>query len=137
MNAHTHMLGGMVAGAAVSLFGSSSHLLMLITTAVLTSPLPSVAAVHGHVEPYRRGPWGNTGLAHGHVGRVTPFGIVWHRGPFHSAAALVFWMAAAAVVGSLSFHTESWTGALVLGTAVGVLSHLLLDALNIMRQAWL
>ena len=149
MNAHTHLVGGIVAGAlALPLIGTA-HPLALLATAALTSPLPDldhpgslygrwvplpgVARIHGHVEPYRGGWNGNSHLSFGQVGRWTPFGILWHRGPFHSPLFLAAGVMAVGVLGR--FGWASGLGAtLMWGTGLGIASHLALDSFNRMGQ---
>lgn len=152
MNAHTHLVGGIVAGAlALPLIGTA-HPLALLATAALTSPLPDldhpgslygrwmplpgVARIHGHVEPYHGGWFGNSELSFGHVGRWTPFGILWHRGPFHSPIFLVTGVSVAGLVESL--WAPGLGATLIWGTGLGIASHLALDTLNRMGQllAW-
>ncbi len=149
MNVHTHWLGGALAGiaAAAALPG---HPLVTILAAVAAAPLPDidhpgstygrwvplpgVARVRGRIEPYRPGPAGNAAAAFGHVGRVTPFGIGWHRGGMHSvtvAAACALACGAAA----RALH-PGWGLAVGIGVLGGLLSHEALDALNGMGQAW-
>lgn len=151
MKALTHFVGGAVAGLAAASLVSPALLVVVVATATLAAPLPDidhpgstygrwiplpgVARVHGHVEPYHRGIGGNAEDSFGHVGRITPFGIGWHRGGMHSLFASVV---AALLLGGLADHVHpGWGVAVGLGTLAGMLSHLALDALNISGQAWL
>lgn len=151
MNAHTHFVGGALAGLAAASFVSPDLALIVVATATLTAPLPDidhpsstygrwiplpgVARVHGRIEPYRRGFGGNSEASFGHVGRRTPFGIGWHRGGMHSVVASLI---AAALLGGLAARLHpGWGLAVGLGTLAGMLSHLALDALNVSGQAWL
>lgn len=147
-NGHTHLLGGLAAGALLAPAFASGHLIVLLAAATLAGPLadidhpgsmygrwvplPGVAKVNGHIEPYRRGPFGNSQKSFGHVGRVLPGGIMWHRGPTHSITmALVF----TAIFYFLARHFIP-ADALAIGVGVfaGYLSHLVLDALNVSGQ---
>lgn len=147
MNGHTHVVGGLLAGAAVApLFGESgAHLVPFLVAAALAGPLPDidhpgsmygrwvplpgVAKVYGRIEPYVRGPFGNDQRSFGHVGRRIAGGILWHRGPVHSVLfALVFGALAWAVTAHFAF-TLAWPVAA--GVVVGCLSHLALDELNV------
>jgi len=149
MNVHTHWLGGFAAGVALAA-AAPAHALVLVTAATLAAPLPDldhpgsaygrwvplpgVARIHGRVEPYRPGPFGNAQAAGGQVGRATPFGLGWHRGGMHSLVAAGL---AAGIVGTAA--QALWPGQgvwVALGVLAGMLSHLALDALNVMGQAW-
>ncbi|MCL8208606.1 MAG: metal-dependent hydrolase [Actinomycetia bacterium] len=149
MNVHTHWLGGALAGAALAHCAAHLPAAPLVAAAVLAAPLPDldhpgsaygrwlplpgVARIRGHLEPFRPGPFGNAAAAGGQVGRVTPFGILWHRGPLHSlAAAGGFAVVAASVARSL---VPANALAIGWGVFAGCLSHLALDALNTMGQA--
>ena len=151
MHAHTHFVGGALAGLAATSFVSPAVALVVVATATLTAPLPDidhpgstygrwiplpgVARVHGHIEPYRRGIGGNADASFGHVGRRTPFGIGWHRGGMHSLLASAM---TAALLGGLAARLHpGWGLAVGIGTLAGMLSHLALDALNVSGQAWL
>lgn len=153
MNGHTHMIGGMLAGAVLApIVGQiGTHLLPFVAAAALAAPLPDidhpgsmygrfvplpgVAKVFGRIEPYVRGPFGNGERSFGHVGRRVPFGVLWHRGPTHSVAmALVFgtvgYLAASRVVPALAL-------CLGVGILTGYLSHLALDELNVSGEHFL
>lgn len=147
VNGHTHILGGLLVGAAVvQLAGQTGpHLLPFLVVAALAAPLPDVdhpesmygrfvplpgvAKVNGSLEPYRSGPFGNGGKSFGHVGRRLPGGILWHRGPTHS-------LVMAGVFGAMAYYVAghfapglAWT--VGLGVLLGCLSHLALDELNV------
>lgn len=150
MEVRTHLVGGLVAGAiTVSAFHLTSSLPLAVFTgtAMLAGPLPDldhpgstygryvplprVAEVHGHVEPYR----GNHQASFGRVGFRTPFGIGWHRGGFHSVVASIL---TAGMAGALThWLAPAYTLTVALGVLVGFLSHLLLDSVNLMGQALL
>lgn len=151
MNAHTHLIGGAVVGAAF-LPLAGPHALAFLAAAILSAPLPDidhpgslygrfvplpgVARIYGKVEAYRPGPFGNGNRSFGHVGRWTPFGILWHRGPVHSVlAACLSAAVAASVVDRLLPGASVSIG---LGVLAGYLSHLLLDECNVsgMRLFW-
>lgn len=145
MEGHTHILGGLVLGAALAPVISPAHALAFVVASSLAGPLPDidhpgsmygrfvplpgVVRNYGKVEPYRSGPFGNTAHSFGHVGRRIPFGILWHRGPTHSVAFSIFFGLVAALVA----HTLIPTAAVAigLGVAVGALSHLALDEMNV------
>ena len=144
MNIRTHLLGGVVAGLATTPWLAPTHALPFVALAALAAPLPDldhpgstygrvlplpgVVAASGRLTPYRPG-------ASGRVGRRTPFGIGWHRGGTHS---LVFTALVAAGFGWGSHALWPGTGPLVgAAVAVGMLSHLALDGLNMTGQAWL
>jgi membrane-bound metal-dependent hydrolase YbcI (DUF457 family) len=152
MNAHTHLLGGLALGVATLPLVHPAVALGYLALTTLAGPLPDwdhpgstygryvplpgVAKVHGHLEPFRRGPYGNSAASFGHVGRRTPFGILWHRGGAHSLGAAA--LAGLVVGGGLTaLHVpDAATWGLAVG--VGYVSHLLLDSLNVMGQslAW-
>jgi membrane-bound metal-dependent hydrolase YbcI (DUF457 family) len=150
LNARTHMLGGLAAGALVAPALAPGHTLAFLAAAVLAAPLPDidhpaslygrllplpgVARVHGRVEPYVRSPFGD--VSRGQVGRVTPFGVLWHRGPAHSLFMALCLSALATVAASPVAGGEAW--AVGLGVLVGMLSHLALDAMNVagMELLW-
>lgn len=92
-------------------------------------PLPGVARMYGRLEPYTPGPLGSGGRSFGHVGRQTPFGILWHRGPMHSILMAAVFAAAAFLAGLQFAPALAWT--VGLGVALGCLSHLALDELNV------
>lgn len=151
MNVHTHWLGGLAAGAAVMPLVPAHAALVVLATAVFAAPLPDldhpgstygrfvplpgVARIHGPVEPFRPGPLGNSRASLGQVGRCTPWGIGWHRGGMHSLVATAASVVVLGVAAQL-VH-PGWGGGVALGVGVGMLSHLALDALNSMGQAWL
>lgn len=150
MEVRTHWLGGLAAGAATV---SALHVTSLPTAltflgaAMLAGPLPDldhpgstygrfvplprVAEVHGHVEPYRARNQDNFGR----VGFRTPFGISWHRGGYHSVTAGFF----TAVGVGLATHwiAPPYTLIVALAVLVGFWSHLVLDGFNMMGQALL
>lgn len=150
MEVRTHWLGGLAAGAAavsVLHFTSLPPLLVFLGTAMLAGPLPDVdhpgstygrfvplprvAEVHGHVEPYRTRNQDNFGR----VGFRTPFGIGWHRGGYHSVAAGLLTAAAAGAI--THYVVPAYTMTVALAVLVGFLSHLVLDGFNMMGQALL
>lgn len=151
MNGHTHLLGGLLAGMVAAPLLGFGHPAALIIASALAGPLadvdhpgswygkfvplPGLARVKGHIEPYFRGRFGNDWLARGQVGRATPFGVMWHRGPTHSVAAAV----ATGVLGFLGAlgAVPHMAVAIGIGVVVGYLSHLGLDALDIMGQQML
>jgi len=145
LEGRTHILGGLVAGAALAPILSPEHLLPFVVAAALAGPLPDidhpgsmygryvplpgVVKNYGKVEPYKGGLFGNTAHSFGHVGRRTPFGILWHRGPTHSLVfAAVFGVVAFLIVHALAPAVALAIG---LGIAVGALSHLALDEMNV------
>lgn len=148
MNGHTHLLGGLVAGAVAAPALASGHLLVFLAAATFAGPLadidhpgslygrwvplPGVARVRGQVEPYRGGPYGNAQAAAGQVGRATPFGILWHRGPTHSVAACV--LASGVTWAVLERLSPGLAAACAFGVGAGYASHLVLDAMNVMGQ---
>ena len=151
MNVHTHWLGELAAGAAVMPLVPAHAALVVLATAVFAAPLPDldhpgstygrfvplpgVARIQGPVEPFRPGPLGNSRASFGQVGRRTPWGIGWHRGGMHSLVATAI---SVVVLGEAAQRVHpGWGGAVALGVAVGMLSHLALDVLNRMGQAWL
>ncbi len=153
MNGHTHILGGLAAGAIAAPALAFGHVPAFLIAAALAGPLadidhpgsmygrwlpfPGVAKVNGHIEPYRGGYFRHDQHSFGHVGRTIPFaGILWHRGPFHSLVAGGMAMVLAFMVAFIAtFHgSAALAGAIALGVFVGYLSHLLLDAFNIMGQ---
>lgn len=157
INGHTHLLGGLAAGAIAAPALALGHVPAFLIAAMLAGPLadidhpgsmygkwlpfPGVAQVGGHIEPYRGGFFGHEQHSFGHVGRTVPFaGVVWHRGPSHSLAAagmaaiLSFIAAFVATVHGSLFANGGLAGAIALGVLVGYLSHLFLDAFNIMGQ---
>lgn len=148
VNGHTHILGGLAAGALAAPAAASGHLLVFLAAAAIAGPLADidhpgslygkwlplagVAKVNGHVEPYVRGPFGNSQKSYGHVGRRVPFGILWHRGPTHSLVVAAVFSFAAYL---LALHfIPAIAMAVGLGVVVGYLSHLFLDALNVAGQ---
>ncbi|MCY0885907.1 MAG: metal-dependent hydrolase [Firmicutes bacterium] len=147
MQVQTHWLGGLAAGLAVAAF-VSLHPLALIGVSTLAGPLPDldhpgsrygrwlplpgVMQAQGAVVPYRPGV-----PTAGRVGRWTPLGILWHRGPTHSLAAVLGWALAGALLGWFGWHQAAWALTLALGLGAGTFSHLVLDALNGMGEAWL
>ena len=150
MEMRTHWLGGLAASAAtVSAlhFTSLPSLMVFLGTAMLAGPLPDldhpgstygrfvplprVAEVHGHVEPYRARNQDNFG----HVGFRTPFGIGWHRGGYHSVSAGLLTAAAAGAIAH--WVVPAYTMTVALAVLVGFLSHLILDGFNMMGQALL
>ena len=151
MNVHTHWVGGLAAGAVVTPLVPAHAALVVLASAVLAAPLPDldhpgstygrfvplpgVARIHGQVEPFRPGPFGNSRASFGQVGRRTPWGIGWHRGGMHSLVATALSVVVLGVAAQL-VH-PGWGGWVALGVTVGMLSHLALDALNSMGQAWL
>ncbi len=151
MNVHTHWVGGLAAGAVVAPLAPAHAALVVLATAVFAAPLPDldhpgstygrfvplpgVARIHGQVEPFRPGPFGNSRASLGQVGRRTPWGIGWHRGGMHSLVATAASVVVLGVAAQLVY--PGWGGEVALGVAVGMLSHLALDALNSMGQAWL
>ena len=152
MNGHTHILGGIAAGAIAAPALAFGHVPAFLIAAALAGPLadvdhpgsmygrwlplPGVVRVGGHMESYRSGPFGNSHESHGQVGRTVPFGILWHRGPTHSLVAAGIAMVMAFMVAFIAtFHgSAGLAGAIALGVFVGYLSHLLLDGFNIMGQ---
>lgn len=149
-NAHTHLLGGLVAGAAVSSLFPGDGALLLVLAATLAGPLPDVdhpGSLYGRLvplpgvvrtsfghEPYLWGGLNEGRLQRGLAGRRTPFGVLWHRGPTHSLVA--------AFAAGLAPGAACWAAfgppsgeAVGLGVFVGYLSHLGLDALNVSGQA--
>lgn len=151
MNGHTHFFGGLLAGmvaAPVLAFGPPAALIMASALAGPLAdvdhpgswygkfvPLPGLARVKGHLEPYFRSRFGNDWLARGRVGRATPWGVLWHRGPTRSVIAAV----AARVLGFLGAlgAVPHMAVAIGIGILLGYLSHLGLDALDIMGQQML
>ncbi|MCL6595829.1 MAG: metal-dependent hydrolase [Firmicutes bacterium] len=147
MNGHTHIVGGLLAGAvAASALGQSgAHLLPFLAASALAAPLPDVdhpgsmygryvplpgvARVGGKVERYEPGPFGNGSRSFGHVGRRIPGGVLWHRGPTHSLVAAGIAGIVALVV--LLAAARGLAATVALGVAVGYLSHLALDELNV------
>ena len=156
MNGYTHILGGLAAGAIAAPALSLGHVPVFLLAAALTGPLadidhpgsmygrfvplPGVIRMGGHIEAYRGGRWGNSQAAHGQVGRSLPFGVMWHRGPSHSllaalmATVLAFITAFVATVHGALFASGGLAGAIAFGVLVGYLSHLFLDAFNVMGQ---
>jgi membrane-bound metal-dependent hydrolase YbcI (DUF457 family) len=97
-------------------------------------PLRGVARVYGRIETYMPGPFGNSGASFGHVGFVTPFGILWHRRGMHSVLAGLLWALLVLLAGErLLPQAAAW---IALCTFVGYLSHLALDGLNVAGE-WL
>ena len=157
MNGHTHILGGLAAGAIAAPALAFGHVPAFLIAAALAGPLadidhpgsmygrwlpfPGVAKVNGHIEPYRGGFFGHDQHSFGHVGRTIPFaGILWHRGPTHSlvtaglATVLAFIVAFVATVHGLTPSAGILAAAIALGVLVGYLSHLVLDSFNIAGQ---
>ncbi|MDA8346828.1 MAG: metal-dependent hydrolase [Thermaerobacter sp.] len=147
-NGHTHLLGGLAAGALLAPALAFGHIPAFLIAAVLAGPLadidhpgsmygkwvplPGVAKINGQVEPFRRGPFGNSQRSFGHVGRVLPGGILWHRAATHSfTVALAFSAAFYLLAGRLIAPEATAIG---LGVLTGYLSHLALDALNVAGQ---
>ena len=150
MEVRTHWLGGLAAGVAtlsVLHVTSLPSLMVLLGTAMLAGPLPDldhpgstygrfvplpgVADVHGHLEPYR----GHQQASFGRVGFRTPFGIGWHRGGFHSVVASILTAGMAGVL--THWLAPPYTLTVALAVLVGFLSHLLLDGFNLMGQGLL
>ena len=147
VNGHTHMVGGLLIGAALApvLRESGGHLIPWLAAAALAAPLPDldhpasmygrflplpgVAKVSGCLEPYVPGPFGNGGQTFGHVGRRTPFGVLWHRGPLHSILMATAFGAAAFL--AASHFAPALDVTVGLGVLLGYLSHLALDELNV------
>lgn len=157
MNGHTHILGGLAAGAIAAPALALGHVPAFLIAATLAGPLadidhpgsmygrwlplPGVARVNGHIESYRGGYFGHEQHSYGHVGRTIPLvGVLWHRGPTHSLVAavvvtvLVFIAAFVATVHGLTPSAGVLAGAIALGVLVGYLSHLVLDSFNIAGQ---
>jgi len=157
MNGHTHILGGLAAGAIAAPALAFGHVPAFLIAAALAGPLadidhpgsmygkfiplPGVAKANGQLEPYRRGYFGNGQRSFGRVGRRVPFaGIIWHRGPTHSLVAagavtiLAFIAAFVATVHGAFFANGGLAVSIALGVLVGYLSHLILDAFNVMGQ---
>ena len=145
LEGRTHILGGLVLGAALAPVVSPGHALAFVLAAALAGPLPDidhpgsmygrflplpgVVKNYGRIEPYRQGPFGNAAHSFGHVGRRTPFGTLWHRGPTHSVlGCLAFGLLAFAIAHALAPALALWIG---LGIALGALSHLALDEMNV------
>ena len=95
-------------------------------------PLPGVAKVGGQIESYRRGPFGNAEHSHGHVGRVLPGGIFWHRGATHSFVMSLIFSVLFLLLARHFVPMEAWS--IGFGVLTGYLSHLALDALNVSGQ---
>lgn len=152
MNVRTHWLGGLAAGVlAAPVMAAPDHWIAFAAVAAVAAPLPDldhpgstygrfvplpgIVRVHGQVKPYIGGPYGNAAQSGGQVGRRTPFGLTWHRGGMHS---LVAGVVAAGLLGLLTSRLwPAWGWTVALAVAVGFASHLALDSLNQMGQAWL
>lgn len=139
MLGRTHLVGGLLAGLAVS--GVSPAPLVTVVFATLAGPLPDVDhpdSMYGRFVPLpgvvvsggRLNPWfPGLGQPRGRVGRR--FGgrrILWHRGPTHSlVAAAVFagvsWLAMLALGKDVALSAA-------IGAAAGYVSHLVLDLFN-------
>ena len=146
MNGQTHLLGGLTAGLLVATLVPVSQVPWLLGAAALAGPLadidhpgsmygrwlplPGVAKVYGHIEPYTGGPFCTSSGSFGHVGRRTPFGTLWHRGPTHS----LFVAMAASALAAVAFRGMHHGEAVAIGVLAGYLSHLALDLLNVSGQ---
>ena len=147
MNGHTHIVGGLLVGALLApiLGQTGPHLAPFLVAAALAGPLPDVdhpgsmygrfvplpgvARVYGKLEPYVGGRFGNGQRSFGHVGRRVPGGIIWHRGPVHSAP---MGLAFGALAGLIALHfAAAWVWTIGFGVLAGFLSHLALDELNV------
>lgn len=145
MEARTHWLGGLTAGAVAASAMNPPHLLVFLGVAMLAGPLPDldhpgstygryvplprVARVDGQVVPYQ----GGRQPHFGHVGFRTPLGIGWHRGGYHSVAGA---LVTALGFGALAhWIAPSYTTTVALAVLVGFCSHLVLDGFNQMGQA--
>ncbi|WP_020375030.1 metal-dependent hydrolase [Sulfobacillus thermosulfidooxidans] len=150
MNAHTHVLGGIVA-AELLLWGGVGHPAVLLTASAVGSLLPDWD--HPYSTIGRWVPWPAVVRDRGPhvppaVGRVGIGQPIWHRHQAHSLVGIGLASALVATLGALGWHMVSlgvlggrglWVyplGWIGLGLFVGSVSHLVLDGFNQTPQWW-